>query len=82
MDTPEERRRIVFSRGILIGLKELIEWGGHACPISTVGEILLWKKAQKKEAKKNTSDVINRIIPAFRPFITKKVCHPWDDASR
>jgi hypothetical protein len=40
-ETPEERRRMVFSSGILIGLKELIDIGGHICPSSTVGEILL-----------------------------------------
>jgi hypothetical protein len=40
-DTPDERRRMVFSSGILIGLKELMDTGGHICPNSTVGEILL-----------------------------------------
>jgi hypothetical protein len=40
-ETPEDRRRMVFSSGILIGLKELIDMGGHICPNSTVGEILL-----------------------------------------
>jgi len=29
IDTPEERRRIVFSSGILIGLKDSTEYGGH-----------------------------------------------------
>jgi hypothetical protein len=41
MDTPEDSKRIVFKRGILIGLNELIDKGGHICPNSTVGEILL-----------------------------------------
>jgi hypothetical protein len=40
-ETPDERRRIVFSRGILIGLNEIIDIGGHICPSSIVGEILL-----------------------------------------
>lgn len=39
--TPEDTRSTVFNRGILIGLKVLIEMGGHAAPISWVGEILL-----------------------------------------
>lgn len=39
--TPEDRRRIVFRRGILIGLNDLIDEGGHLCPSSTEGEILL-----------------------------------------
>jgi len=50
--TPEERRRMVFSKGILIGLKEVITVGGQFCPSSMVGEILLWKKAQKKKKRK------------------------------
>jgi len=70
METPEDSNRIVFRRGILIGLKEVIDRGGHICPISMVGEILLWKNAQKNEMKKNTSDEINKTIPVFRPFIT------------
>jgi len=73
IDTPEDRSRIVFRRGILIGLNALILIGGHSCPSSTVGEILLWKNAQKNEMKKNTSDEMNRIIPIFSPFITRKV---------
>jgi len=80
--TPEERRRMVFRRGILIGLKEMISWGGQFCPSSTVGEILLWKKAQKKETKNKISEVINKIIPVFRPFITCLGCSPCSEASR
>jgi hypothetical protein len=41
IETPDDNKRIVFRRGILIGLKELIDRGGHICPNSTVGEILL-----------------------------------------
>jgi len=40
-DTPEDKRRIVFSNGILIGLNDVIERGGQLCPSSGVGEILL-----------------------------------------
>jgi len=39
--TPDERRRIVLRRGTLMGLNELIWKGGHVCPSSSVGEILL-----------------------------------------
>jgi hypothetical protein len=60
----------VFIRGILIGLKVVIDREGQFWPNSTVGEILLWKNAQKKDTKNNTSDTINRIIPIFKPFIT------------
>jgi len=55
--TPEDNKRIVFNKGILIGLNELIATGGQCCPNSMFGEILLWKNPQKNEIKKNTSDV-------------------------
>jgi len=41
-----------------------------------VGDNLLWKKAQKKEIKKNTSEIINKIIPHRKPIVTGKVCNP------
>jgi len=61
----------VFRSGILIGLKEMIDKGGHLCPSSGVGEILLWKNAQKNETKNRTSERINKIIPVLSPFMTK-----------
>jgi len=82
IETPEDKRRIVFNKGILMGLKEVTDRGGHIWPNSMVGEILLWKKAQKKDKKKNTSEVINKIIPVFKPFITMNECCPWLEASR
>jgi len=80
--TPEDSSRMVFNSGILIGLKELIEVGGQCCPNSMFGEILLWKNPQKNEMKKKISDVINKIIPVFSPFITMEECTPWNEASR
>lgn len=80
--TPDDNNKIVFKRGILIGLKDTIEEGGQDCPNSTVGEILLWKKAQKKETKKSTSEAINSTIPVFNPFITKFEWFPWVVPSR
>lgn len=80
--TPEDSKRIVFINGILIGLNELIEIGGQCWPSSILGEMLLWKNPQKKEIKKNTSDVINKNIPVFSPFITKYGCIPCMEASR
>lgn len=68
--TPEERRRIVFSKGTPIGLKGVTPIGGHLCPKSGVGEMLLWKKPQKKDTKKNTSEMMNKIMPVLRPFMT------------
>jgi hypothetical protein len=50
--------------------------GGQIKPISMEGERELWKKAQKKEMKKNTSEVINKIIPHRIFFETLKECHP------
>jgi hypothetical protein len=51
-------------------LKGLIPAGGQLAPISTAGAKLLWKKAQKKERKKSTSEVINKIIPHRKPTPT------------
>jgi hypothetical protein len=81
-DTPDESRRMVFKRGILIGLNAVIDRGGHIWPSSTVGEILLWKNAQKNDTKKNTSDAMNRIIPVFSPFITISEWWPCEVDSR
>lgn len=80
--TPEDKSKIVFIRGILIGLKARMVIGGHAWPISIVGEILLWKKAQKNETKKKTSDEIKSTIPVFSPFITKLEWLPCLEDSR
>jgi len=43
--------------------------GDDIIPISSAGASLLWKKVQKKEMKKNTSDTINRIIPHRSPVV-------------
>lgn len=56
--------------------------GGQFNPNSNVGDKLEWKKAQKKEIKKNTSDVINKIIPHFNPINTWLVWYPWKVPSR
>lgn len=46
-------------------------------PSSMAGESLLWKKAQKKETKNNTSDKMKRIMPHRNPRVTGRVCNPW-----
>jgi hypothetical protein len=60
----------VFKSGTWKGLKGANPEGGQTLPKSTVGERLLWKKAQKKDKKKKTSDTINRIIPHRSPSST------------
>jgi len=50
--------------------------GGQQEPRSIVGFNLLWKKAQKKEKKNNTSDKINKIIPHRKPLTTLIVWYP------
>jgi hypothetical protein len=60
----------VFSRGICNGLKGVIPAGGHIAPNSVVGERLLWKKAQKNDKKKKTSETMNKIIPHRNPRVT------------
>ena len=56
--------------------------GGQIEPSSGVGAKLLWKKAQKKEKKKATSEVINRIIPRRSPDETGDVWCPIKVLSR
>lgn len=82
IDNPEEISKIVFKRGILNGLKGVIWVGGHINPSWIVGANLEWKYLQKNEIKKNTSEVMKRIIPHFNPCITFFVCRPWNVLSR
>ena len=63
MVTPDDNSTAVFKRGTKKGFRGVIPVGGHVTPISTEGASLLWKKAQKKAKKKQTSEVINKIIP-------------------
>lgn len=79
---PEERRMMVFKRGTWNGLKIKIPLGGHILPISSDGERLLWKKAQKNLIKKKISEIINKIIPHRIPVVTKSVWIPWKVLSR
>ena len=79
---PEERRMVVFKRGIWNGLKGWIPKGGQYIPISILGDNLLWKKAQKKEKKNNTSDKMKKIIPQRSPVTTTEVWRPWYVPSR
>jgi len=72
--TPDDNKMIVFSNGILNGSNGCMPFGGHWQPILTAGVRALWKKAQKKLAKKQTSDTINRIIPNRKPRRTIAVC--------
>jgi hypothetical protein len=74
--TPDASKIAVFSKGICRGLNGIIPVGGRVEPNSIVGDRLLWKKAQKNEMKKNTSEMMNRIIPHRNPFVTIFVCSP------
>jgi hypothetical protein len=56
--------------------------GGQRDPNSTLGESLLWKKVQKKEMKKKTSEIMNKIIPQRIFKLTFKVWIPWKVLSR
>lgn len=70
---PDANKIAVFSNGIWNGLNGTTPVGGQQLPISTVGERLLWKKAQKNEKKNKTSDTINKIIPQRSPIATTLV---------
>ena len=72
----------VFSNGTWKGLKTLIPNGGHIAPISTFGDNLLWKNAQKNLKKKKTSEIINKAIPHRKPSSTIEVWRPWILPSR
>jgi len=52
IEIPEDKRIVVFKSGICKGLKGSIPLGGHIIPISTFGDNLLCKKAQKNDTKK------------------------------
>lgn len=73
---PEDRSRIVFSRGSSKGLIVAIPAGGHWAPSSTAGESEEWKNAQNTEMKKNTSLTMNRATPIVIPLCTGKVWSP------
>lgn len=81
-DTPLESKIIVLRSGIWKGLKGAMFLGGHLIPISIEGANLAWKKAQKKEAKNRTSEVIKRIIPRRIFVSTSNEWWPWKVASR
>lgn len=70
IEAPDEIRIIVFNKGTLIGLKLTTDTGGHVCPSSILGLKEKWKNLQKKEEKNIISDVMNKIIPNFKPLIT------------
>lgn len=75
---PELSKIAVFNRGTEKGLRGSTPNGGHITPISTEGDKLLWKKAQKKETKNNISDTINNKKPNLRPEIVALVWKPWN----
>lgn len=74
--TPEDKRIIVFNKGIENGFRVIIPKGGQLIPTSIAGERLEWKKAQKKEKKNNISETINNIKPNFKPVKTFLVWAP------
>jgi len=70
---PELKSMAVFNKGTSKGFNTSIPTGGQTEPNVTSGPNEEWKKAQKNEKKNNTSDVINNIIPIFKPFCTLEV---------
>jgi len=71
--TPDDNKIIVFIKGTFQGLKASTPIGGHEHPNSMLGESLLWKKAQKKEKKNITSEVIKSSMPQRNPISTISV---------
>ena len=70
-ETPEASRMAVFNIGTLKGSRAWTSTGGQMWPRSWVGAREEWKKAQKNEKKKHTSETMNRIIPICKPV---RVC--------
>ena len=79
---PDNNKINVFNNGTPQGLKGLILVGGQTDPISTAGDKLAWKNAQKKAKKNITSERINKIIPNLKPTWTVFVWCPLYVASR
>jgi len=79
---PELNNIAVFNNGTPNGFKALIPFGGHITPISTEGDKLLWKKAQKNEKKNKISETINKIKPNFKPLTVARVWNPINVLSR
>lgn len=75
-EAPEDKRIILFNKGTPKGLNTEIPNGGQTPPSSALGLKLLWKYLQKKERKKNTSEIINKIIPLRSPSSTMYECFP------
>ena len=74
---PELSKIAVFNNGTENGFRGSTPSGGQQTPISTAGDKLLWKKAQKKDTKKKISDTMNNRNPIFRPFTVALVWKPW-----
>jgi hypothetical protein len=74
--TPEIKSMNVFNNGMCSGFKILIPTGGQTDPRSTLGEMLAWKKAQKKAKKNIISETIKRITPILSPRRTIEVWYP------
>ena len=75
---PDDKSNIVFKKGSPHGFKTSIPAGGQTAPIQIEGFRLQWKKAQKKPKKNIISDVINKIIPNFKPLWTSGEWHVFD----
>ena len=72
----------MFRRGTENASSATSPTGGQHEPISTFGPMAAWKNPQKKAAKKQTSDKINKIIPCRSPVTTLVVWCPWNTPSR
>lgn len=69
IEAPEDNKISEFKSGILIGLKVEIPKGGQIIPKSILGEILIWKNAQKNPVNSIISEIINIIILNLISFI-------------
>ena len=80
MVRPDDKRRIVFTKGKPQTSKDWILLGGHIPPTAIEGDKLRWKKAQKKAKKNMISETIKRTIPKRNPWRTGMVWYPQPDS--
>jgi hypothetical protein len=82
MDTPEVRRRRVFMRGRVKGLRGTMFAGGQMPPMAMEGLREAEKKAQKKPKKSMISEPMKSTMPVRRSRLTERVCRPRYSLSR
>ena len=67
----QEDYSAVFNGGICKGLNRKISVGGHKYPTLIIGDRLLCERAQMNKTIKNTSEIINGVIPQHHRYFRR-----------